>query len=167
MACSCQPPVTTQLGLGRSWPVAFGRTKNISRARPAHRTRDAARAPRGRCAVRQICVFEALAASARRLGRGAAWQRARGRSGWRVAGGRAPAGGAAPHADKGAFALQLHFTKVDDPFYRGKPSLRRSWRKTRTQGAKSGRSTPIVLNPGLIYKYLSPGLIYQSCYFPG
>ena len=68
---------------------------------------------------------------------------------------------------KGTFALQLHFTKVDDPFHRGKPSLRRSWRKTRTQGAKSGRSTPIVLNPGLIYKYLSPGLIYQSCYFPG
>ena len=49
------------LGLGRSWPVAFGRTKNISRARPAHRARDAARAPRGRRAVRQICVFEAPA----------------------------------------------------------------------------------------------------------
>ena len=80
--------------------------------------------------------------------RGAAWQRARGRSGWRVEGGRAPAGGAAPHADKGAFALQLHFTKVDDPFHRGKPSLRRSWRKTRTQAAKPDRSTPIVL--GLI-----------------
>ena len=65
----------------------------------------------------------------------------------------APAGGAAPpHADKGAFALQLHFTKVDDPFHRGKPSLRRSWRKTRTQGAKPGRSTPIVLNPGPIYQ---------------
>ena len=40
-----------------------------------------------------------IGARARRIGRGAAWQRARGRSGWRVAGGRAPAGGAAPHAD--------------------------------------------------------------------
>ena len=49
------------LGLGRSCPVAFGRTKNISRARPAHRARDAARAPRGRGAVRQTCVFEAPA----------------------------------------------------------------------------------------------------------
>ena len=48
-------------GLGRSWPGAFGRPKNKSGARPAHRARDAARAARGRRAVRQICVFEALA----------------------------------------------------------------------------------------------------------
>ena len=48
-------------GLGRSSPGAFGRTKNKSLARPAHRARDEARAPRGRRAVRQICVFEALA----------------------------------------------------------------------------------------------------------
>ena len=47
------------LGLGRSWPVAFGRTKNISRARPAHRARDAARAARVRRAARKICVFRA------------------------------------------------------------------------------------------------------------
>ena len=46
------------LGLGRSWPVAFGRTKNISRARPAHRARDAARAPRDRRAVPTKMVFE-------------------------------------------------------------------------------------------------------------
>ena len=49
------------LGLGRSWPVAFGRTKNISRARPAHRARDAARAPRGRRTVPTKMVFEAPA----------------------------------------------------------------------------------------------------------
>ena len=46
------------LGLGRSCPVAFGRTKNISRAQLAHRARDAARAPRAGRAVRQTCVFE-------------------------------------------------------------------------------------------------------------
>ena len=48
-------------GPGRSWPGAFGRTKNKSGARPAHRARDAARAPRGRRTVQQICVFEAPA----------------------------------------------------------------------------------------------------------
>ena len=48
-------------GVGRSWPGAFGRTKNKSGARPAHRPRDAARAARGRIAARQICVFEAPA----------------------------------------------------------------------------------------------------------
>ena len=61
MACPCRPLIATQLGLGRSWPVAFGRTKNISRARPAHRARDAAREPRGRPAVPTKMVFEAPA----------------------------------------------------------------------------------------------------------
>ena len=92
-ACPCRPLVATQRGLGRSCPAAFGRTKNISRARLVHRARDAARAPRARRAVRQTCVFEApapqdwrphrperraQAASERRLGHGAAWRRLRG-----------------------------------------------------------------------------------------
>ena len=50
-----------QPGVGRSRPVAFGRTKNISRARPAHQARDAAREPRGRPAVPTKMVFKAPA----------------------------------------------------------------------------------------------------------
>jgi len=55
------PSRPTNLGLGRSSSVAFGRTKTYSLARPAHQVRDAARAPRGRRAVPTKSVFEAAA----------------------------------------------------------------------------------------------------------
>ena len=123
MACSCQPPVTTQLGLGRSWPVAFGRTKNISSARPAHRARDAARAARGRRAARQICVFEAAAprSGGRAVRRGARARRARvgsgagppgGARGAAPAGGRARAGRWRRPARRGAGAGRRHFRHI-------------------------------------------------------
>ena len=53
--------VATQLRLGRSSSVAFGRTKTYSLARPAHQAKDAAREPRGRRAVQTKRVFEAPA----------------------------------------------------------------------------------------------------------
>ena len=107
-------------GLGRSWPGAFGRPKNKSGARPAHRARDAARAARGRRAAQQICVFEAAAprSGGRAVRRGARARRARVASGAGPPGGArgaAPAGGRARTgrwrrpARRGAGAGRRHF----------------------------------------------------------
>ena len=110
-------------GLGRSWPGAFGRPKNKSGALPAHRARDAARAARGRRAVRQICVFEAAAprSGGRAARRGARARRARVASGAGPPGGArgaAPAGGRARTgrwrrpARRGAGAGRRHFRSI-------------------------------------------------------